>query len=70
MTEYWIVWNEARNEGVIFEDEKDAQFASTGKQKSAAVSTLADAFCRDIYPDEKRSRPTKLSIPTKRNGEG
>lgn len=47
----WIVTNHAKTEGVIFDNECDATYASTGKMIQGdyfGVSTLAEAF-RDVY---------------------
>lgn len=56
MNKLYIVWNNARNEGVIFTDKIDAKSATNGKPHRASgylsISSLADAF-HECYGDEK-----------------
>lgn len=62
MSDYVIVWNESKNEGVIFKKKaeggqwdrgstSDAQHAAGGKAVNPC-SSLADSF-RDHYSDQK-----------------
>lgn len=48
MSKFWIVWNPAKNEGFITNDEDDATFVSTGDWSSLGVSVVSDAF-RETY---------------------
>lgn len=50
MSKYYIVWNEEKTEGVIFDDERDAIFAQSGKRSMVGHSTLAYDW-RDNYDD-------------------
>lgn len=51
MAQAYMVWNEDAQEGVIFDDYKDAQYAATGKAQGLGVSTIADAW-RDTYGED------------------
>ena len=53
MSKFYVVFNEAKNEGVIFKDKKDAIFASKGEISPGmfGVSSIADCF-RECYADE------------------
>ena len=49
---FYIVWNPARNEGVITSSEEDMRFTSTGRSTSMSRSSLGDAF-RELYDWEE-----------------
>lgn len=50
----FIVWNERAEEGVVFADLADAQYAATGRPMPGTfgVSTIGDAF-RETYADDE-----------------
>ena len=49
---YYIVWNENRTEGVVFDNIKDAEICATGAF-GIVYSTLGYEFA-EIYEDEVR----------------
>jgi len=60
---FYIVWNPAKNEGVITSSEEDMRFISTGRSTSMSRSSLGEAF-RELYdwistkrPEESREFP-------------
>lgn len=70
----YLVWNPAAGdgEGVVFTDEPDAKYASTGKRgllRGSGVPTLAEEF-REIYAydDPKKVFPIiEIEVPDERN---
>ncbi len=58
MATFFIVWNEARNEGFITDDAADAQSAVTGRPNYdlgyPSSSTVGSAF-REAYEDDTLS---------------
>lgn len=55
MSKFIVVWNEGKNEGVIFtqDSRQDAQHAR-GNRITNPCSSLADSF-NDLYGDETRT---------------
>lgn len=51
MKTIYLVWNEAGNECVGFDDKADADYAATGFSATGEYSTLAEDF-RDLYADD------------------
>lgn len=55
MAKYYIAWSEARTEGFITDDRKDASSARTGKKRRhngySSISTVAEAF-HEAYSDD------------------
>lgn len=49
---YWVVINKNAGEGVLFDDEDDANYAHTGVSSSFGVSTLADNFREQLEGHE------------------
>lgn len=49
----WMVYNEAKNEGIFLTDKDDAVYASTGEIRGSGfgVSTLAEEF-RELYAED------------------
>lgn len=47
---FYIVWNQARNEGFITDEMEDAEFVATGDQSGFGVPTAGEAF-REAYAD-------------------
>lgn len=50
---FYIVWNEAKNEGFITDDRDDALACHAGKQRLIS-SSMGDAFA-EIYDDDDLS---------------
>lgn len=48
---FYIVWNEARNEGYVTDDYSDALYTQTGDQQTFYTPSLGDAM-RECYDDE------------------
>lgn len=54
MSKYFIVWNEFKNEGVVFKDDEiDDAYHAGGGMTCNPCSTLADAF-RGTYGDSDK----------------
>ncbi len=63
---YWIVWNDARSEGFITQDQGDAEYTATGISTSFGVTTVGDAF-RETYADGEEYAEfdiQEIEIPT------
>ena len=58
MSKFYVVFNKAKDEGVVFADKKDAQFASTGEVSMGmiGVSSMADFF-RECNEDDGGELP-------------
>jgi len=50
---YYIVWNEAHNEGIVLDNTDDVHTAMTGEH-DGSCSTLAEKFSR-LYDDDKKT---------------
>ncbi len=65
---YYIVWNESRTEGAVFDDRSDAEFAARHRPHGVMESALADAF-RELNEDDALTIE-EVEIPTSdREGE-
>jgi len=53
-TTHYIVWNDNRKEGVIFDNKSDARYAARHRSGGVIESTLADDF-REMYEEGKRA---------------
>lgn len=61
MKTIYLVWNEAGNECVGFEDREDADYAATGFDEGNGVSTLAEAF-RETYADDDPDAEFEITL--------
>ena len=57
----YIVWNDAKNEGVIFTDEQDARDAKNGTQRQMG-SALADLWNQDSYGRDEKCKFQTVTI--------
>lgn len=56
---YYIVWNAAKNEGFITDDEGDAVYTATGVSGLFGVPPIGDAF-RESYADDEDGEELEL----------